>query len=218
MGFSRKKKLANTIYCETASDYLKELSLCNSSWWDDNIKCSWIFRGQQANHQLLPTLYRKNNSNKLIYQEIFEKIQRHLVDNNPHLDVEGIVNGMDYVLKEKKPFIVELIKSNFVELELTEQFLLRCNEVGLQTPALQLFINQHPDLSAAQYFHYQLARDLIKNFIHDLKQFEIPLRAGFRSLLHSNYPEAMALARHHSVPSKLLDWTKEPLIAAFFLH
>jgi hypothetical protein len=30
------------------------------------------------------------------------------------------------------------------------------------------------------------------------------------------YPEALALARHHKVPSRLLDWSSDSLIAAFF--
>ncbi|MES2219091.1 MAG: FRG domain-containing protein [Pseudomonadota bacterium] len=211
-----------TVTYNTAEDFLKELSLCNSSWWEQNSNCEWIFRGQSSNSQLIPSLYRKLNSNtssELAYQTIFSKLHTKLIDTVPNMDatINNMVGDNRYRLSEiQKRNLSEIIKAAFIEIMLTENFLLECNRVRLSTPTLKLFEAQHSGISSVKYFYNRLINDLVADFTHHNFGFKIQLRSGFRRLVEFHYPESYAIARHHNILSRLLDWSQEPLIAGFF--
>jgi len=210
----------NSIICDSAEDFISKLSLSNPSWWNNNSQCHWIFRGQSSQHQLIPSLFRATSpdNTELNYNRIFNVISPQLLDTVPNIQVEIKMISLfaaDQLALPEIAKLIEIIKALFVEISLTENFLIRCNEIRLNTPSLWLFSNQYRGISSVEFFYNWLSRQSpIKNFIK--LPFENQLSNGFRKIIYFEYPESMALARHHGVLSRLLDWTKEPMIAAFF--
>lgn len=202
--------------CETEQEYLNALSLTNDSWWDKENQCDWIFRGQKSSEQLLPSLYRhKERTSELTYNHVFDKTHGNLVYGVPDLStaiVNIIKSTVQHIKDEEIKKLSTIIKAAFIELDQTEKFLERCNRILLPTPPLQLFKEQHYGVNSTDYLYNQLQHYITK-FI---QQFHCKLSCGYGSLFVREHLEAMALARHHSVSSRLLDWTEDPLIAAFF--
>lgn len=202
--------------CETEQEYLNTLSLTNDSWWEKDNQCDWIFRGQKSSDRLIPSLYRnRGKTSELTDNHVFDNTYRNLIYGIPNLStviVNIIETTVQHIKDEEIKKLSTVIKAAFIELGQTEKFLERCNRILLPTPTLQLFKGQPYGKNSTDYFYNNL-EPYITSFI---KQLHCKSSCGYGSLFVREYLEAMALARHHSVSSRLLDWTEDPLIAAFF--
>lgn len=222
--------------CKDGFDYLQKLSLCNEQWWEGSDECDWIFRGQYDSQQeLLPSLYRKNNKiDRQIYAELFSKLNSELIKSIPEMgkaityDIDRLFNAEDEygnmlqnrpdsdVFKER---LSNIIQSRMVELKICEDFLLSCNKIGLKIPSVKLFKEQLEYSHAVDHFYRNLSeRDFNDN--NPIYQFtkntlSTGVMFGF-PLFCFDYPNTIALARHHRIANRFLDWTTDPLIAAFF--
>jgi hypothetical protein len=68
------------------------------------------------------------------------------------------------------------------------------------------------NISSVKYFHSQLLESAIKSFVKNCSNGH----GCFPRFLTIDFPAAVALGRHHAIPSRLLDWSRDPLVAAFF--
>lgn len=205
------------IKCRDSDEYLKKLSLNNSDWWDQNTQCHWIFRGQPSvNYKLLPSIYRVVNKTYL-YRKLFKTLNASLVRTVPDMQ-SAIKNNVKSLGKLNAAFrkrLIELVKARFIEVELVKRFLFRCNEIGLKIPTIKIFANSRGEISPTEYLYNHIFYDYLKNFTGNDQNY-IHLPTEFRELFKYDYPDTIALARHHGIATRYLDWTTDPLIAAFF--
>lgn len=80
------------IQCNTANEFISQLSLSNEQWWDDNHECHWIFRGQNTNAELSPSLYRQSGrAGQLVYQNAFQLISNSIINGVP---MDNVINNI----------------------------------------------------------------------------------------------------------------------------
>lgn len=214
------------IECTTANEFLNAISLCNESWWNHEIECHWIFRGQASSHDLMPSLYRGTHNGKDLshyYQAAVESIQSDMglkKDFNPNIAEMRIRSSSlfqnELIEESKVSSLAEIIKASYIKVFFTEEFLLKCNEIPLPIPTVNLFSGQDQSIRSTRVFHSrieQLMKDFLQYYRHNDPRDFLKYRGNFTPGLS---PDSLALARHHHIPSHLLDWTKDPLIAARF--
>ena len=186
------------IHCTSAKEFIDTLRLSNDDWhtkpyWHSD----WIFRGQSdAEWPLMASAWRNNDKSQS------GKIMQHHRDFDwTHLKIR-----LELVLREawqeESPEnddpqsawrkTLHVLLQAYAEVKSIYAFISISDEVGHPIEEINL---PDPD-------------QFIKRYIMDLKD-------GNSQIWNS---DIVAIARHHGMPSRLLDWTQNPLIAAFLLR
>ena len=177
------------IPCDTAKEFLDELDELNPRWNEGR----WIYRGQNdADWKLLPRTMRPSFFQTFVWDFILGD------------DENAMIQG-EFTQVRKSEYLVEhpcyrITMHALTEMRLIQTFIELADRAGLPIP--------YERVDKAELFMdmMKMADDIAEdNFDPDL----LRIRISENSI---NY----ALAQHHRVPTRLLDFTHRSLIAAFF--
>lgn len=221
----------------TARSFMDALRLSNSEWWsyhsvskepDRDWQRDWIFRGERSIRvsdewqPLVPSAWRSkahkaNSPLVIIKDQIRENLgyQEAILNKlgNRQFYEFGVERISDIARQQKLDRIEKAVLNAFAEITLVNEFIRLADELGFRVERLVdwsrrfSFVHEYIDLSFPddQRQKWRIA--------HERNGTRPPLveeQSDFWS------KESIALAQHHGVSTRLLDWTRNPLYAAYF--